>query len=252
MPRFCMSGPALLWRGAAVSLMIWASGTALAQQAATELSVVEPPRGTAGESYSRAISGRRIQSEALYSDETDPAFFVNGDTAIRPTSQPREMPQLRGGTGVFIVIALIVVMLLLWLRFGGTGALLSAAPKEADGATTAPEAWKIGADEAAMDSLSLLDQIRAMPDRRAALVRLLRHALLAAGSDSQTRFARSDTEREAFARLPASWRHRQLLGLLLKATELAHYGGRTVSEDAFEQALDQGAMILSRQRPSHA
>ena len=214
--------------------------------------MVEPPRGATGQSYSDAISGQRIQSDARYSDETDPAFFVNDETAIRPTSQPRDMPQIRGGTGVFIVIALVAVMLFLWLRFGGTGALLSAAPKETDGATTAPEAWKIGADEAAMDGLSLLDQIRAMPDRRAALVRLLRHALLAAGSDSQTRFARSDTEREAFARLPSSWRHRQILGLLLRAAELAHYGGRAVSEDAFEKALEQGALILGSRRPAHA
>ena len=249
-----LSGPALLLCGAFLSLVLALSSgpPAAAQEGPGGISVVKPPRGEAGGAYLEATEGHRITSDAAYSDETDPSFFSEEEIKIRPTSQPRQSIRLEGGSGIFIVVALVLLMLFLWLRFGGTGALLSKEPKETDGATTAPEAWKIGTDEANLDALSLLDQIRAMPDRRAALVRLLRHALLAAGSDSQTRFARSDTEREAFARLPGSWRHRQLLAVLLRATELAHYGGRAVSEDAFEQALEQGSLILGQRGGAHA
>ncbi|QYX55716.1 hypothetical protein K1T73_11540 [Roseovarius sp. SCSIO 43702] len=208
-----------------------------------------PPRDGA-EDYLSAARDSRVETELRYADRIDPDLLTDENPEIEPAAPPRSAPSLRieGGFGVFLMIALVTILLFLWLRFGGSGALLSATPRESDGAQEAPEAWKIGSDETAMDGRSLLDRIRAMPDRREALVHLLRHALLAAGDEAQVRFARSDTEREAFARLPEGWRHRDLLRLLLRAAELAHYGGRPVSEEAFENALQQGAAILGPRR----
>ncbi len=97
-----------------------------------------------------------------------------------------------------------------------------------------------------MDGQALIDRLAAMKDRREALARLLRHCLLAAGEMSDTRFARSDTERDAFARLPAGFQHHDALRALLRDSELAHYGGRPVSEDVFMRNLELGRILLGK------
>ncbi len=251
MARFRASGPAL-WLCGAVLSVAFGCATA-AQDAQSDISLVDPPRA-ANQDYVTAARDARIQTDMRYADHISAAYLTGDNPNIQPTTPSRAPSPVRieGGFGVFLMVALIVLLLFLWLRFGGTGALLSASPKDNDGAPTAPDAWQISKDEAAMEGQNLIDRIRAMPDRRAALVHLLRHALLAAGEDSQTRFARSDTEREAFARLPEGWRHRDMLRFILRAAELAHYGGRPVSEEAFETALQQGAAILGTgQRGRH-
>ncbi|MFU1476227.1 hypothetical protein ACM25N_00325 [Roseovarius sp. C7] len=211
---------------------------------------VTAPRSEMADRYREQTATRRIETRATYVRDLGSLDLTSepSRTSLRQTYD-RE-PMFSGGTGMIILFAALLALLLLWLRFGGTGTLLTRAPKDSDGrGKTVPAAWKIDADEAATDQQSLMDQLRAMPDRRAALVRLLRHALLAAGTACDTRFARSDTEREAFARLPGGWRYRATLAELLKAAELAHYGGRDVSEEGFEAALAQGAAILQQARP---
>lgn len=203
------------------------------------------PRGETAARYLEAAQARRLETRAEYVSDLG-SLTLTGDTRrIEPVRRREPGVKLEGGTGTIIVVVVLLALLLLFLRFGGTGTILSRTPKDKDGKTIdAPESWKIDADEAATDQQSLLAQLRAMPDRRAALVRLLRHVLLAAGTACETRFARSDTEREAFARLPGDWKYRGTLADILKAAELAHYGGREVSDDGFEQALSQGATIL--------
>ena len=130
----------------------------------------------------------------------------------------------------------------------GTGALLRREPREIKDSARPPASWQMGADEASLDAGSLMAQLRGMNDRRAALVRLLRHALMAAAQGSGTRFARADTEREAFARLPSGWRHHDALAAILRQAELAHYGGREVSDEAFARMLECGQAVLAAGR----
>lgn len=202
------------------------------------------PRGETAERYLEAARAQRLETRAEYLSDLGSLSLTGDNRRIEPRRRDPGV-KLEGGTGAVILVVVLLALLLLFLRFGGTGTLLSRTPKDKDGKTIdAPESWKIDADEAATDQQSLLAQLRAMPDRRAALVRLLRHVLLAAGTACETRFARSDTEREAFARLPGDWKYRGTLADILKAAELAHYGGREVSDDGFEEALSQGATIL--------
>jgi len=250
MARLRLFHPALALYGAlCIGLSV---GPASAQQGIVVTDEMTAPRGAQSEAYQATARKQGINTDAIYAKSINVGA---AEVPIRPTPPTRNAPALRveGGWGVFFVIAAFLILLLLWLRFGGSGALLSADPAEVKERTKAPEGWRIGDAETTLDTRSLLEQIRAMPDRRAALVRLLRHALLAAGNDSSTRFARSDTEREAFRRLPKGWRHLEGLAILLRAAELAHYGGRDVSEDAFSQALDHAAAILGTgQRRGHA
>lgn len=193
--------------------------------------------------------------------ETDVTYIsrLQGDLAdgaavdfVEPAESERSY-ELRGEGSVpaLAIIALLLAGLALWMRFGGSGALLAAAPKSGRARQAAPESWALSEADQMADPRSLLEQIAAMPDRRAALVRLLHHCLLFAGDDSDTRFARADTERDAFRRLPQGWRFRQPLGDLLRATELAHYGGRAVDEGAFAEALETGRLLLNEKRPAH-
>lgn len=111
----------------------------------------------------------------------------------------------------------------------------------------APDYWRIDA-EAARNPGGLLAHLAALPDRREAMVQLLRHCLLQASDESDTRFARADTEREAFARLPQSWRYHDALHQLLRDAELVHYGGRDVTEEVFQRALDLSGTMLQGAR----
>lgn len=193
--------------------------------------------------------------------ETDVTYIsrLQGDLADGPAVDfvdptPEQGYEFRGGGSVpaLAIIAALLAGLALWMRFGGSGTLLAATPKSGKPRQAAPESWALSEADQMADPRSLLEQIAAMPDRRAAMVRLLHHCLLFAGDDSDTRFARADTERDAFRRLPEGWRFRQPLGSLLRATELAHYGGRPVDEGTFATALETGRQLLSEKRPAHA
>lgn len=208
---------------------------AWAQDAKDALITVAPSRSAAGQDYVDAMRWQRSSAEAQYATQYD------AEIAPEPEAQPRK-PLNLGNVGIVAVVVTLVFILLVWLRFGGAGTLLSRTPKEEDGAV--PEHWDIAPTDPNAKPGDLMAEIRAMPDRGAALVRLLRHALLAAGQRSDTRFAKSDTEREAYARLPSSWRYHSELGKLLRQTELAHYGGRAVNDSDFDSVVSRWAQIL--------
>lgn len=213
----------------------------------------QPPRGDASAQMDPLARSRGIDTAVTY------VTRLEGDLADGPAFELREggraapaVPQGPGSVPVVAVLVILALALLLWLRFGGAGGLLAATPKPDRPRGAAPDAWAISHKERETDPQRLLAQIAAMTDRRAAMVRLLHHCLLFAGDDSDTRFARADTEREAFRRLPDGWRLRDALRGLLGRTELAHYGGREVDEQGFAAALDLGRAILLSGAGRHA
>lgn len=188
---------------------------------------VPPPRLPGGEALAARMAEAGIDSALTYA--------VSAELAAPAPIPPPEAPRpARPGLSAWWVLALVALGLVLWLRFGGTGMLARRAPQE--GTLPARPDWQVETAAAP----ALLDQIAAMEDRSAALVRLLRHCLLRVAETSGTRLARSDTEREAFARLPRS----EGLALILQAAELAHYGGRPVGEAEFQDALLAGRSLL--------
>ncbi len=210
-------------RAAAVLLLL--TLPALAENAPLEV-----PRGPEAQALAGQLKARGIATEMTYA--------VSAENIAKPKPPPPQSFHLPGrGVSAWWVLGLVALALMLWLRFGGAGILTRRAPQE--GVTvTAPEHWQVERDLAPQ---SLLAQIEAMADRRAALVRLLRHCLLKAAEQSRTRLARADTERDAFARLPGE---KSALRLILQAAELAHYGGREVSEAGFAEALAAGRQVL--------
>lgn len=243
---------------AALALALTAP-VATAQDAAQDkgfrvLETREPPRGASHDEMLAQARPRRIETEMVYVTRLEGDLADGAALDFEESSPDTPVREFRGEGSVptLAIVAILLAGLALWLRFGGSGALLTAAPKSGRPRQAAPDSWALSAADQMADSRSLLDQIAAMPDRRAAMVRLLHHCLLFAGDDSDTQFARADTEREAFRRLPESWRFRQPLAGLLRAAELAHYGGREVDERSFAEALETGRRLLSERRPAHA
>lgn len=239
---------------AAFALTCVTGAQALAQdQGYRVLEAAPPPQGAAGADLSALARRGGVETGVTYITR------LQGDLAdgpaielARPDAPSPRAGGFEGSVPTLAIVAVLLLALALWMRFGGSGNLLAAAPKSGKPRHAAPESWSLTEAERMTDPQTLLDQIAAMPDRRAALVRLLHHCLLFAGDDSDTRFARADTERDAFRRLPEGWRFRQPLAGLLRATELAHYGGRAVDDSGFAQALDIGRQLLSHRKPAHA
>jgi len=237
-------------------LILAVASPAPAQTRAVIEETADPPRGERAAEVGGLLARDGVATAMTYVTRMT-GDLADGRTEVMPAEQrpqdPAPFVPRPGSMSTVLVVLLLVAALLLWLRFGGAGMLMARAPKaQKKPPAVAPDAWNISAEDRAGDPRSLLDQIAAMPDRAAALVRLLRHCLLTAATETDTRLARADTERTALRRLPGTWRAQPALRDILTRAELAHYGGRPVDEAEFSATLDLGRSILLRQGAAHA
>ncbi|WP_373634858.1 hypothetical protein [Yoonia sp. SS1-5] len=217
-----------------------AAGLVSAQDQTTYLTPERDPDSA----YLAAVDGRGVSTDVRYVDETDRDLLENNVEAAREPGRPVNFDG--DGLGTFLVVLVVAGLLFLFLKFGAGGALLRADPNATKKPRKRARAWGLTAAE--KSAADILAQIRAMASRRDALILLLRHCLLQAADETETNFKRSDTEREALSRLPQKWRfYTQLQGLMFQ-TELVHYGGREIADDAYETALQNGARILMEAR----
>ncbi|MBL8562933.1 MAG: hypothetical protein JNN06_11705 [Gemmobacter sp.] len=213
-----------------------------------------PPRGAQAAEVQATARAEGAQTGMTYAETLSGDLSAGRSREMMPQTRNAEPARLpaSGPVSTVFVLLLLVGLLALWLRYGGAGALLSRAPEAQKKPAQAPEAWNISAEDQAGDPRNLIDQIAAMPDRSAALVRLLRHCLLTAATETDTRLARADTERSAFRRLPGGWRQQGALQAILRRAELAHYGGRPVTDSQFAEAIAAGRSILTGKGAAHA
>ena len=250
--------PPVARRGFVVLLLIACGGFPAAAQQAEEgegyriLDSIDAPRGQSSDAYAEATGQQKLQRDTVYATEIEGKLFTGRELPpdeTENTSRQPSKPLFGNMNGAGVIVALLIIMggLAAWLKFAGGGALLARAPKEGNAqAEGAPDGWAMSEQDAATSPTDLLTRLAQMSDRGAALVLLLRHSLLAAGAATQVRFARSDTERRAFARLPRDYVHGPQLSGILRTAELAHYGGRPVGEDEFANAIEAGRSILAK------
>lgn len=223
-----------------------AAPAVLCAQDASPTTYLDLPPSAQADAYRAAVRRSRVETDIRYIDETSEDLLadVARPSEPRPTSDDGiYLPSGGGGPGVFIVIALFVIALILFLKFGAGGTLLRGEPKDAkDKEKTPAEEWGLRPED--IPEGDLLARIRTMPDRREALILLLRYCLLRAAEVTNTNFRRADTEREALGRLPDAWPLFGTLRRLLMQTELVHYGGREIDDAAYDIALKDGAEIL--------
>ena len=210
------------------------------------VTAVPAPQDDTGRAAATSLSEAGLQAQIIYVEKFDGKIDQADVAKQEAEARSRlEFGSGGGGIGIAAILVLFAALIALWFYFGG-GALLAADTSDKPKvARQLPDGW---ADTAAdLSGNSSLREIAAMADRRAALVRLLRLCLLRAAEVTQTGFRRSDTEREAFRRLPDRWDGIGYLKRLLVAAELAHYGGRPVREDDFMTLIDGARGILPRQ-----
>ncbi len=218
----------------------------------TVVKSIKAPIGEQTDSYRVVAARNGAKTDPVYVTKLD-GLLASGKARIAPKGSSTSLePVDLNGFGVALAIGILLGALFLWLKFGGSGVLLSRDPAGSTAKNSAPDSWKISAGEIDLDADSRLSQIAAMPDRGAAMVLLLRYCLLAAAQTTSTRFARSDTERSAFGRLPEHWSSLAGLETILQQAELAHYGGRPVTDSVFENALETGRVILGANQKAQA
>lgn len=217
---------------------ICACQSALAQSETTFLS---PPLAASSEQYRAALDSDQVQTDTRYVDETEQSF-LSESVANRRAVDPVSVVNGINGLSIAIVVLLICLLIFLFLKFGGAGGLLSSDPQEKAASKKRKKAWGLTAETE--DAADIIAKIRAMSDRKSAMILLLRHCLLQASQETNVNFRRSDTERDALKRLPRSWRKFDVLGQILRSTELVHYGGRAIDDQPFESAIAQGETIL--------
>lgn len=219
-----------------------------AQTSQPKITIIDPPRSAVADQYRAQAASVGVQTDATYAAKIDGKLRNDGSFVppkkIAPISD-YDPPSLTGGYGMLVVFAMLLGALALWLRFGGSGALLSKGPDDIKDKPVVPEGWALPDAQTLPVDGDIFATIRSMADRRAAMVLLLRASLMQAATSSGTRFARSDTEREALRRLPQSILGRSVLGELLREAELAHYGGRDVSEDTLSRCIDRARAVYN-------
>lgn len=226
--------------------LVFCAGQVFAQTTPAVAPVVdalEAPRAQVGQAYQAHVARSAVQTEAIYAEKVT-GDLLPGEKFVPPKDAKAarmELPMLDGSLAIIVVFGLLLGGLALWLRYAGAGVLRSG-PREIRAKPEAPVAWRMAEGAPLPEGDALLALVRGMADRRAALVLLLRASLLRAAEVSDTRFARSDTEREAFRRLPGGW---ERVKSLLQEAEWAHYGGREVGEATFERCYADAKSVLA-------
>lgn len=250
----------MFWFRAGVLGVLLVAGQTAAQTVADpaladapKITAIDPPRSVVADHYRAQATRQGVQTDATYAAKLDGQ--LRNDGRFVPPEKPVESsdydpPSLSGNVGMVLVLAVVLAALALWLRFGGGGALLSKGPGEIAPKPAAPQGWTLPDGAALPVGGDVFATIRAMADRRAAMVLLLRTSLMQAAATCGTRFARSDTERDALRRLPPSVLGRSVLGDLLREAELAHYGGREVSQDLLDRCIDRARAVFAAKSAS--
>ncbi len=215
---------------------------------------LSPPRSEAAEAFIENSNRENIQTEVIFAESITTEKTEREVKAVEQNEWEIEFRDFSGnGLGIYTLIALLIIGILLWMRFGGTGSLFTPNPDQTKRSKPiAPAAWKTKDSLLSLDRQKLFERLKNMKDRREGMIELLRYCLLYSAEQSNIVFARSDTERDAFARIPNSWQKRGQLGDLLSKTELAHYGGRPVNPDQYQSALQIGRSILGIQSDEFA
>lgn len=186
-----------------------------------------------GEAYLDAVRWRWLQSRITYFDPDRAAPPLDVAARIpRDPSAPVSERQI-DWTTTLIGLAIIMAILALILRFGNFS-VIGLRREEDDGPARAGQS---GQRDMSEDRIEALEGIRAITDRGEALNRLLAAALALAARAADLRLDPSWTVRDALRRIPRSWPFRNALSQLARDAELAHFGGRAVTEDQFERHL---------------
>lgn len=201
-----------------------------------------------GKAYRKTVDAYGIDTTVQYFDPNGPAPELKTDKNVeKPDREDRwnvdtELDRI-GDPTTIITIALLALVAFLFFKYGGAIGL--SARKEPDEGTRSRPELDQGLHDLTAVEVRGLAGVRAIKDRRRALIVLLKQVFQRAAEDNDMRIERSWTAREALRRIPEGWPHMATLASLARDTELAYFGGRTVDEDMFEAHLNAAKPVLA-------
>lgn len=222
----------------AVCLAAYAAPPAARAQAGNP-DAVEVPRTQAGETYRQTVRGGRVRTDLVYlKPEADESLSTEKPDPQMDLTWP-DLDWARISMIAF-TIAVLVAVAVFAMRFAPRTTISMSRPQDGarrdrrrrgDGTVPAStgEDLALGAD--------FLERLRAMPDRKQALILLLRRALERALEIHGMALGRSQTAREILRKLPRSWDHYAALSRLVGFEERVQFGGHDLPEPVFQESL---------------
>lgn len=204
--------------------------------------------GAPNEAYLDAVRG--VQTKVIYLRPE--AAFVPGDDVKIDVPKPPEQTQASWETQRWILIGVFAVVLLLVFlmvaRFGGKISVSFGAEPKDDSRAGITDAEREVEAVLRQPMDQFLDTLRAMADRREALILLVSRALDRAAEANQVRLGRSQTARDVLRVLPRTWTYMPALRKLVREVEVVHFGGRDLPEDQWLDCLELAAPIIQLPR----
>lgn len=241
------------WCGPVLGGLFCLLAAPLAAEVATEITLLEAEENA---EYAGAVGYARIETRLNYVDEANGDIPMDGSVRVTqpvegsdpgPSSSRVSAEGIQGLSQILVVLGLGLLAFLL-LKFGSDFTARFRAPREADG--QGPADGEPMVDPSAeprrpiTSTDALLAELRAMPDREAALHLLISVLLEAAGAQTELQVRRAETTREFIRRLPSSWPRLSDLRRIAMTEEIVKFGGRPLEEKTFEDCLRRALPIL--------
>lgn len=206
------------------------------------------PVGHRDAAYLDAVRRRGLQTDIDYLRPEvafDPWAYAGGRRPEPPRQMDPDTARLVWG-GVFALLLAAVIAFAAW--FGGRIPVSFRAHDErrrpAEPASPAPGVPAPLPDDA------FVERVRAMTDRREALILMTARALERAAAANGQRIARAQTARDVLSALPRGGPQIDALRRLVREAELVHFGGRDLPEDRWRECLGIGMSLLAPGRPA--
>lgn len=220
---------------------------ALALPAAAQLTQDDvEPTGTPNAAYQDSI--KSAQTEVIYLRPTaefrpDESITIEVPETVEEQRMSETSARWFWGLIFGAILAFVLFILVtqggaIGVSFGqtGDGRLDRGAPDEAE-----PDPFA-ALNEQPLDQF--LASLRAMADRRLALILLVGRTLERAADLNELRLARAQTARDVVRMLPRDWHHFEALRNLVRQVEIVHFGGRDLAEDSWEDCYNAAQPIL--------
>jgi hypothetical protein len=202
--------------------------------------------GTPNAAYLDAVRGRGLQTEIAYLHAGATLPDIGGVAVPEAPELPDPGAERRNWAIFFGVLLALILGFAVWHGRGISASF---------GAARDPRRAGAPADEAPAPTRDLpadafLESLRAMPDRRRALILLVARALDRAAAANGLRLGRAQTARDVLRAVPRAWPHFETLRRLVAQAEIVHFGGRELAEEQWRACLERARPLLGAERPA--
>ncbi len=210
---------------------------------------IEMPRTPSGEAYRQAVRGGRAKIDLVYlkpeADETLPRDAAKPEPQTNATELEWDRIVL-----IAITAAILIAIAIFASQFAPKTTISMSSPEDGTRGEASRRRRRAEPADTPGDLATggdFLDRIRAMPDRKQALILLLKRALERALEIHGMTLGRSQTAREILRKLPRTWDHYAALSRLVGFEERVQFGGHDLPEPVFQESLSLAEPLFVRE-----